>query len=446
MDSRRIAFGVLQKLEGGPQRLEKLLYQALAPHKQAQPRDRALATNLVYQVQRNRRYLDHLLQGFSKRSLAKLDQPVLNLLRMGAAELALLGTAPHAVVNAYVNLSKATPARRAQGLINGVLRAFARGWQEVPLPDAEKDFIKYLSIAHSHSRWMVEELFSQWGGAETEAWLKANQVQPVAAVRPNSLKSGTEEVRKLLSLASDAVEPHEFFPESLVIEGAQGPLMRLPGFVEGLWQAQDPGATALTPLLGVEPGMRVLDLCAGSGGKTGHLAALMENQGEILAVDSSAGRIRALKKNMQRLGGANVEALKHDGASLPATLGRFDRILIDAPCSGLGTLGRRPDMRWRRRPADCQRLAALQLSLLESAARLLEPGGFMLYCTCTMTRSENEQVVKALLAAAPELYLDPLEGMPGTGPDGYFRTFPHQHRCDAFFAARLGRRVQGGVL
>lgn len=443
MNSRRAAFKVLMGLEKTPKRLEKLLDQELNRNGSSAARDRSLTVNLVYTVLRQRLWLDHLLSKFVSRPLDKLDLEALTVLRIGAAELTCLRTPDHAAVHAAVELAKATPAKRAQGLVNGVLRAMARGWQNLE-PPGQPGSLKRLSVEYSQPTWLVEELRAICPGEELAAWLQANQKEPPSAIRVNTLKSSTDEVESLLASVIASMAPHELAPESLVLEGMHGPARDLPGFGEGLWQAQDPGATALSRLLGVEPGMRVLDLCAGAGGKTGHLAALMQDKGELVAVEPSKGRARGLGFNLERLGVNCAQVLQCDGRELPAGIGSFDRIIIDAPCTGLGVVGRRPDVRWRRSPEDAVRLAVLQLELGRAGARLLKPGGALLYCTCTVTRAENQEVVQALMQDEPGLKIEwDLEaaGPSGRaiGADGFFRTKPHVHGCDAFFGARLVR-------
>ena len=445
MDPRRTAFTVLQAVEESPQRLEKLLDRALSrTGRDSDPRDRALAVRLVYTVLRHRRWLDHLLAPCLKRPLASLDSAVRRVLRLGAAELAFLNTPDHAAVHAAVELAKATPARRGQTLVNAALRALARR-RPGPPPPLEGNDPRKLALVSSHPTWMVAELMAQWPPEEVRAWLQADQEDPPLALRVNTLKTTPEELGRRLAEEGLEARPHPLAPESLVLTRRRGPARDLPGFRQGLWQAQDPGATAVGRLLGVEPGMRVLDLCAGAGGKTGHLAALMADRGELWAVEVSAGRLRGLKANLARLGVNCVRIHQADATRLsPEEIGTFPRILLDAPCTGLGTAGRRPDVRWRRRPREAERLAELQLALLRAAADLLAPGGALLYCTCTVTRAENRQVVARLLAERPELrpgWDRPAAGPAAgaIGPDGFFRTLPHRHGCDAFFAARLVR-------
>lgn len=440
MNPRRAAWRVLGQSQETPRRLEAILDQELARHPAADPRDRAFTANLVYTVLRQRAYLDHLLAAFLRRPLEKLDPPVLGVLRLGAAELVCLRTPDHAAVHAAVGLARSLGLHAATGLVNASLRALARGWRSVPPPAG--DAAAVLAVRHSHPAWLVAELLERHGPAQTEAWLLANQAPRPPALRANTLRVSRQGLREVLSpLCADLAE-HPLAPESLILAGPHPPVASLPGFEEGLWQMQDPGATALGHLLGVEPGLRVLDLCAGAGGKTGHLAALMRNQGEILAVEPSPGRAKALGENLSRLGVTNARVLGADGTSLPAGLGLFDRVMVDAPCTGLGVLGRRPDLRWRRGPGDPARLAGLQLALATAAADLLAPGGVMLYATCTVTRAENEQVVAALLAARPGLrpaWGQIAEGLrAGLDQEGFWRTRPPLEACDGFFAARLG--------
>ena len=361
---------------------------------------------------------------------------MLAALRLGAADLAVLGSPAHAAVGETVAAAKATPAQRAQGLVNAALKKFSRAWRDIPLPDPGKDAVAHLSVKYSHPAWMVRELLAQPDGDEAEAWLLANQEEPPACLRVNTLKTTPKELAQVLEPMAGEAVLHPLCPDCLVLERKSGRLDSLPGFDDGLWQAQDAGAAALGRLLGAGPGQRVLDLCAGAGGKTGHLAALMQNQGGLMAVEPSPGRYRALVKNLDRLGVTIAGALQADGLNLPESLGLFDLVLVDAPCTGLGTLGRRPDLRWRKTPQDVTRLAGLQKGLLRAAISLAKPGGAVLYCTCTVTESENQGVVESVMAETPGLKLGWLPGA-RLDADGYFRTRPHQDHADAFFAARL---------
>lgn len=443
MNPRRIALQVLIDLDATPRHLEHLLGQSLDKYPDAQPRDKAMAANLVYAVLRHRLRLDHLLKAFVSRPMDKLDLPVLSALRMGAADLIVLESPAHAAVDSAVDAAKACGAARAAGMVNGVLRSLSRGMPQAAELPRINDPATRLSVEYSHPLWLVRELLGQWGQDDLKSWLAANQSQQAVTLRVNTLRTSKDELKGLLADSVDATLDHELAPDALVIKGARGPLERLPGFDEGLWQAQDAGAQALDRLLGVRPGMKVLDLCAGAGGKTGHLTALMQNQGEVVAVDKSPGRVRALETNMARLGAEIVSVVQADSQEYDPAGKAFDAILVDAPCSGLGVLGRRPDARWRRSPGDSKRLATLQLRLLERAAQMLEPGGVLLYCTCTVAKTENEGVIQQLLQARDGLSpnWDGAETMGCLDGDGFWRSFPRPIRADSFFAARMVRRV-----
>ncbi len=437
--SRRAALRILQELETGPSLLESSLARHLAT---APARERAFATNLVFTVLRHRLYLDHLLAAHLDRPPDKLDPPVLTVLRLGAAEAALMSTPPHAVVSAAVELAKATPARRGQKLINAVLRRLVSDWQKVPLPGPEAEPVQRLSLTYSHPAWLVAELLAQHPVAVVEEWLKANQAQPPLTLRVNPARTNREGLAASLAPYAAEVRPHPLTPEGLVLRGANLPAAQLPGLESGLFSIQDAAAQAMSHLLDVRPGMAVADICAGAGGKTGHLAALLRGQGQLLAVDPSPGRVRALRENLDRLGVQWVKVKQADALSLKGREASFDRVLVDAPCTGLGVCGRRPDVRWRRTLDDPARLAGLQLELAAKGAELLRPGGALLYVTCTVTRAENQAVVAALLARHGGLRLEwPQDLAPELkaclGEDGYFRTMPQRDQADAFFAARL---------
>lgn len=442
MDARAAAFKILGELESGPRLLETALARHLA--RVADPRQRALANSLVYGLLRHRARLDHLLAAFVRRPLTKLEPAVHRLLRLGAAEVVLHSTPDYAAVHAVVDLAKSVGLGRAAGLVNATLRALARGWRQVPLPQREPDLAAHLAVAFSHPRWLVERLLDLWPPAQVEAWLKANQEPAGLHLRANPLKTGRQELSQLLAAAGLAPRPLTHTDQGLALF-APGPSQELPGFAQGLWQAQSAASQMVAPLLGVRPGSRVLDICAGAGGKTGHLAALMQGRGSLLAVEPSPGRYQALGENLARLGIAFARTRQVDGRKLPPEEDPFDYVLIDAPCSGLGACRRRPDLRWRRSPAELPALARLQGELMEAGGRLLAPGGALLYATCTVLPEENQEVVRGFLERHPDLDLgwELAPGDPGRrflDSQGFWSTLPKEPELEGFFAARLVRR------
>jgi len=441
---RLIALQILERIDTTTQRLEFLIDNKLTSYSYIETNDLAFVSNLVYAVLRHRIRLDYLLDKFLKNNFQKISGQVRAILRLGAAEIALLGHPAFVAVNEAVKLIKYYQLTSAEGLVNAVLRSFAHDWQKILLPKRKYKLIDYFSVIYSHPRWLIKEMIlsSSYNYEEIESWLAANQARSVLSIRINTLKVTRDEVARLLFPYAKWVKNSKLVPDSLVISYAYKRVIHLPGFIDGFWQVQDSGATAIGWLLGVDPGMVVLDLCAGVGGKTGHLATLMGNRGKIVAVEPILKRACELKGNMTRLGVKIVEILQVDATELSCNLGPFDRILVDVPCTGLGTIGRRPDIRWQRTVNDSFKLAKLQLALVLTAAKLLASGGVLVYCTCTITATENDNIIRELLANRPDLSLEWGRSISKVlymriKKDGYFHLTPQLDHCDAFFAARF---------
>jgi 16S rRNA (cytosine967-C5)-methyltransferase len=430
MSARLWAYEVLETVLHTPRHLEPVLEEALNARPQADPRDKALASRLVYTVLRHKTRLEFILNRISRYN--RLERRLQTILLLGSGELLLFRTAAYAVVSSWVNLSRRAGLSRAGGLVNAVLRSLDR-LASLPLPPND-EAAGFLNITYSHPRWLVEEWLRQWGYEATVLWLEACQEIPPSSVRVNTLRISPEALAAEFKQAGAGAEIHPLHPWSLLLTR---PAACLPGFAEGWWQGQNPGATALTAWLAPEPGSRVLDMCAGTGGKSGQLAQHMRNQGELLALDISAGRARAWRRNMARLG-VNCACFREgDAAALkPEEVGKFDYILLDAPCSCLGTTGSRPDVRWKKNPASVDAAAAGQRRLLRKAAELLAPGGRMLYATCTTAFPENDGNIEWLLRQRPELRPRDLSANPG----GYWRTYPEPRQSDGFFAACLEKK------
>ncbi len=424
---RLAAFKIMQELQQSPVHLQNRLEREFALNPQAAGRDKAFCQNLLYSALRNLLWLEFELGQL--RDLNTLEFKARALLVLAAAELKFFRTPSYAAVSAWVDVSKKSGLTRLSGLVNGILRALLR----LPAPPRvpESDLAQFLSITYSHPLWLCQSWLGQFGEQATKAWLESRQEEPPLTLRVNTLKTSIPELTELLSQHAQSVATHPLAPLSLVV---QNPAFPLPGFKEGLWQGQDPGATALTQLLGARPGSRVLDMCAGVGGKTGHLAGLMQNQGELTACEISPGRMGALRQNLARLGVSNARLCQMDATTI-SDKAAFDYILLDAPCSGLGTTRRRPDLRLRRAPEDIASLLPLQRALLATAATALKPGGFLLYATCTTTWEENDGNIEWLLANHPGMRLSRPHGL----PEGqrFWQTFPQRADCDGFFAARL---------
>jgi len=401
--------------------------------------DRALATELVYGTLAWQRRLDHHLSQLVTGSTARLEPPVRVALRLGLYQLLFLDRIPaYAAVDASVRLARRC-GRGAAGLVNAVLRRAAREGREVlALPDPSADPIERLSIEWSHPRWLVERLADEVGIDELPALLAAHDRRGPVAVRAHP--PGSRD-----ALAADLTErgvvatPSRWTPDGLVIARGAGRLRALDEFTAGRLAFQGEASQLVARLVDVEPGARVLDACAAPGGKTTYLAAL---GARVSALDVHAAGARRIVSEAKRLGLATIRAAAAD-ARRPPVRGAFDAVLVDAPCSGLGTLRRHPELRWRRRPEDLARLAALQGALLAAVAPLVRSGGLLVYAVCSPMRAESDDVVGAFLAAHDRFVLDPIGALAPADlvtRDGALRTWPHRHDLDAFFAVRLRAR------
>lgn len=410
------------------------------------PRDRALLTQLVYGTLRWQGRIDWLLELWLRKSLAATSVRLKNLLRVTFYQILFLDRVPaHAAVDEGVRLAKAWGGKTAGGLVNAVARRLVREREHLPMPDAAADPVRYLAVFGSHPEWLVRSWLERFGREETEALLAANNEEAPLTLRANRLKTDRQALVERLRAEGLDARPAPWSPQGIHIRGG-APIVELPGFSEGLFQVQAEAAQLVGFLLGPQPGERVLDACAAPGSKAVHLAELMGDEGEVVATDVSARGVEKLADNVRRLGVDSVKPLCADVTRPlegPAA-GPYDRILIDAPCSGLGTLRAHPEIKWRRGERDVARLSRLQAKMLTGLSPHVKPGGCLVYATCTLTREENERVVEGFLAGAPGWVLEEAAGhLPSAAralvSGAYLLTLPHRHNTDGFFAARLKR-------
>jgi 16S rRNA (cytosine967-C5)-methyltransferase len=443
--ARALALDILAAAARRGRSVEELLAAALRRHPGLARPERGLLLELVQGVKRWEIRLDYLLARLSHIPLPKLHPLVLQILRLGAFQLLRLDRVPaRAALHEAGQLAKARGLPQAHvAYINAVLRRLAAG-EVPPLPDPAADPVLALSVAHSHPAWLVRRWLGSYGPEVAARRLAANNLIPPLTVRVNTLK--TDPAALSLRLAREGVQarPCRFSPSGLILETLKASPMELPSYRDGLWLFQDEAAQLATDLLPARPGLRLLEIGAGRGGKTTHLAEAMADTGLLAAVDQHPGRLRELQVTARRWGLTVAHPLRADAAlALPVKRGSLDAAVLDVPCSSLGIVRRHPEIKGRLREADLATFPPRQRAMLEQAAGGLKPGGHLLYITCTTEPEENEAQIDAFLSRHPEFHLatDP-GGLPAAArdlvqPPGFFRTSPDIHDLDAFFAALL---------
>ena len=446
--ARKIAFELLRRVEAEGAYASDVLHAELGAS--VKPADAALATELTLGVLRWRRLLDFLIERQLKKPLARLDLPVALALRMGLYQLRFLARVPaRAAVNESVELVKRAKKSSAAPLVNAVLRRLA---EEAKRPadellPASTSPAERLAILHSHPTWMVERWLSRWGEARTTRLLEANNRAPRLSCALHEA-ARQQEIFSALEKDGLRVEPGRLLQSAFAVSG--GSPARTETFRKGLISIQDEASQAISLLLDVHAGDLVLDLCAAPGGKTAPLVRAAGEKGIVVAADRHAHRLRAMRDQFTRLGLRNVRLVELDATQPLPFDGKFQRILVDAPCSGTGTLARHPEIRWRLEPRQLAELHRLQVAMLASAAGQLAPGGRLVYSTCSIEPEENEAVVAEVLSearsvrqvaggeAARALAAHLVPGVDASSlfdGSGHFRTFPGEQPVDGFFAA-----------
>ncbi len=438
---RQAACAVLLQVRKDGSHADQLMDRELAAGRLSGP-DRGLFAELVFGVLRRQGTLDHILGQLLDKPLAKLEPHTLIILRVGLYQLAYLDRIPEsAAVNESVNLAK-QDIPRASGLVNAVLRNYLRKRDSITFPDPAVEPVAAIAARHSQPDWLVRQWIDQLGAGGAEQLAEASSQAPPLTLRVNTLRTNRDELLHRFTDNGISAAPCQFSPHGVRVEGRHH-VPGLPGFIEGFFTIQDEASQMAALLLAPQPGERILDACAAPGGKATHLAQLMDNRGEVLAMDISAAKLPLIKETAERIGIGIIctrvaDMLKSE--ERPAEV--FDRILLDAPCSGLGVIRRNPEAKWRLTAADITRLSASQKRMLKNVSIMLKRGGTLLYSTCSTTAEENEQVVQDFLSHHPEFVLENLNDLfPAYGelftPDGMYRAWPHRHDMDGFFAARL---------
>ncbi|HKN85512.1 MAG TPA: 16S rRNA (cytosine(967)-C(5))-methyltransferase RsmB [Nitrospiraceae bacterium] len=449
--ARFLAFRILQDIERIGALADETINRALATV-HIDPRDRALTVELVYGVLRHRGTLDWRLDHVSDRPMERLPLPIRTALRLGSYQLLYLERIPaSAAVNESVLLAKTVRGRDWSGFVNAILRTLQRT-DPLPWPDPAKDPADAYTVRYACPRWLVERWIAGFGTDGAERLCQATVRVPPLTLRVNTQRFTRDELQDQFLKAGVESQPTVVSPVGIVLE-KQGAITDLPLFNEGAFYVEDEAAQLVPPLLDAQPGERILDACAAPGGKATHLAAIMHNRGEIMACDQSRSRLRLLEQNCRRLGVSIVTPVEIDAARLDDSASSrnsffskpFDRILVDAPCSGFGVLRRHPEGKWLKHEDLLQPQQTRQLAILAHVGPLLRPGGIIVYSTCSTEIEENEQVIERFCSGHPDFSREavlpwlPIPGRSLVNPYGDLSTMfaPHSLSMDGFFAARL---------
>ncbi|MEH1787168.1 MAG: 16S rRNA (cytosine(967)-C(5))-methyltransferase [Nostoc sp.] len=449
--------------------------------------DRRLVTELVYGSVRRQRTLDTLIDQLAKKKSHQQPQDLRTILHLGFYQLRYQERIPaSAAVNTTVQLAKDNGFSGLTGFVNGLLRQYlrkvgeqrgrgaeeqggrgaeeqgGRGAEEkdslslpqspVPSPQSPvphfdplqlpENPVERLGILHSFPDWIIQVWLEQLGLTDTEQLCEWMNQSPTIDLRINPLRTSIEEVEMALLSAGVLVRRIPHLPQALRLIGSAGSIQKLPGFKEGWWTVQDSSAQLVGHLLDPQPGEVVIDVCAAPGGKTTHIAELMRDSGKIWACDRTSSRLRKLQENSQRLNLQSIQIYTGDSRHFTQFQNTADRLLLDAPCSGLGTMHRHADARWRQTPESVRELSVLQQELLTHTSNFVKPGGVLVYATCTLHPAENEQVISAFLAKSPDWQIESPNGLelPDSAqiaPQGWFKVWPHSQDMDGFFMVRL---------
>jgi 16S rRNA (cytosine967-C5)-methyltransferase len=434
---RGIAIKILNRIERTDAYLDKMLDSHLK-ETDISDLDKGLLTEIVHGVIRWKNRLDWVISGFYHGNYYKSEINLKNALRVAVYQILFLDKVPeYAAVNEAVEFLKRLNGDKAGNLVNAVLRNIIRNKSEIRYPEVLQDSLAYLSVYYSHPTWMVKRWLSRFGFEDTEKLLLSNNQIPEITIRINKTK--IEPVRFLSMLESSSIkyQGSEYIDYFVNIKGFNE-LSKLNYFQEGYYSIQDESASLPTLLLKPQPGERIIDLCGAPGGKTTHIGELMKGEGKIIAVDKFDYKLKLIKESCTRLGITNVEYVAADASELKTD--PADKILADVPCSGLGVLRKKPDIRWKREIEDINQLVKFQNAILNNAANLLKSGGVIVYSTCTTEPEENFLLIQDFLKAHPEFIIDDASKYVNqalVNSNGCVETFPHKHHMDGSFAVRL---------
>ena len=447
--ARHNAFKILNLIDESQKPLDAVMEEVMPDSRFPSKRDRAFIQNIVYGVLRWRGRIDWIIDHFSNVKLRRIDPKVMNALRMGLFQIIFLDRVPKsAAVNTSVELSKTVAEPYVVKFVNAILRKAGSSHTEVPFPKISQNPVASIAMTQSFPEWLVERWLKRFGVEECRALCSFINTIPPITVRVNDLRTNRDELQMVLAQEAESATATRCSPMGVSFVNPTFPIAKMTAYQKGWFQVQDEAAQLISLFLAPLPGEKIMDACAGLGGKTGHIAQLMENKGRIIAVDKNRNKLGLLRSEMMHLGISTVTTRSLD-LELPPEPGigalGFNRILLDAPCSGLGVLRRNPDAKWAKAKQNLASFQKRQIEILTHTAPLLKVDGILLYTVCSMEPEENEEVVEAFVQNHPDFMVEKdTETIPDViqsfvDRDGYFRTFPHTHNMDGFFSVRLKR-------
>ncbi len=437
-NARDTALEVLMRVDGANAWSDGSLKRTIAKNK-LDSREAALATRLSYGVIQNRMLLDYYISHYCAQKADKLESVIRNILRIGGYQILFMDKIPHhAAVNEAVEMTRRAGRPKAAGMVNAVLRKFVANWMNMPaLPGATAD---YLSVRYSHPKWLVARLMDLLGPEEAEDYLRMNNEVVPTTIQTNTLKTTAEELERELRAAGVTVEKHPWLTGCFEVS-ATGDLEGLPAFTEGRFMVQDAAARLVAVIAQPDQTDRVLDICAAPGGKSFALAIDMQDKGQIVSCDIHPHKLKLIESGAQRLGITSIRAAQADGREHHEAWDQSaDLVVADVPCSGLGIIRKKPDIRYKN-PKELAQLPAIQLAILKNASTYVRDGGTLIYSTCTVLPEENEQVVEKFLSEHSDFELDTFDlPLPIGKHSGHLTLWPQRYGTDGFYICRLRRK------
>lgn len=435
INARKLALRILDEIDKTKDFSHIVLNRTLSQF-EIEPLDRRFTAQLVFGVLENRLLLDYYIRKLSKVRFSRIDPTLVNILRLGLYQLAFLDKVPEsAAVNECVKLAKKLGPREANSA-NGLLRTFVRSGCKIDLPDEKKHPITALSIKFSHPEWLVEMWMDQYGYDFTRALLMANNTTPKLTLRTQTLHISREELIRNLIEQGVSCEPVSWLDEGIIVNALNHiGITELVGYNEGWFQVQDLSSMSVGMYSGVKANDLVIDVCAAPGGKATHVAQLMHDRGKVIARDLNDEKCARIHENVKRLKLNAIVVEVFDASTCDETLiEQADVVLVDAPCSGLGIIRRKPDIKYNKTLEQLSDLEQIQKAILIQSAKYVKQNGVLMYSTCTLNPKENQEMIRWFLSQNDAFEI---EALPSSGDDGFLTFFPNQQETDGFFIAKL---------